>query len=163
MIWVFPQLAFCILQRRRNSQELTATQLLGDKAVRGWFFASFGSIVAVTQGTKQPGQHAEAQGIPHICSLPTCFVTIDCSYCVQPESTSGFTWLSKQTTEARAAGFWLFTFCAPISSPSPCLMTNFTLLSTQQKSHSLILFFSFFFFLKYGLGTTGMTMIKKWD
>lgn len=139
MIWAFPQLPFGILQRRRNSHELTATQLLGDKAVKGWFFASrLGSIVAVTHGTKQPGQHAEAQGIPHICSLPTCFVTIACSYCVQTESTSGLTWLSKQITEARAVGFWLFTFCSPISSPSPCLMATFTLLSVKEKSHCWI-------------------------
>lgn len=40
---------------------------------------SFGTIVAMTHGTKEPGQRAEAQGIPHIYSLPTWFVTIGCT------------------------------------------------------------------------------------
>jgi len=86
MNWAFPQLAFCIFQGRKNSHELTALQLLGDKAVKGWFFkkgdslkVSFGNIVAMTHGTREPGQHAEAQGIPHIYSLPTCFVTVGCN------------------------------------------------------------------------------------
>lgn len=40
---------------------------------------SFSSIVAMTHSAKEPGQHAEAQSIPHIYSLPTDFVTIGCT------------------------------------------------------------------------------------
>lgn len=40
---------------------------------------SFGSIVAMTYGSREPGQKSEAQGILGIYRLPTCFVTIGCT------------------------------------------------------------------------------------
>lgn len=59
---------------------------------------SFGSIVAMTYGTREPGQNSEAQGILGIYSLPTCFATIGCT---ATNRISFWIYLAEQTDHLR--------------------------------------------------------------
>lgn len=64
---------------------------------------SFGSIVAMTYGTREHGQNSEAEGILGIYSLPTCFVTIGCT---ATNRISFWIYLAEQTDHLRES--WEF-------------------------------------------------------
>lgn len=79
---------------------------------------SFGSIVARTHGTKEPGQNSEAQGILSIYSLPTGFVTIGCT------GTTRIGYSAEQTDRSGGNCSILFMCRAHVSSPAPSTCTS---------------------------------------